>query len=59
MPFEWIPILNHFTVKDKASLLMQLKYTMTIEDAHDLVEYQQYENFLNHEEYLRNKKDNK
>ena len=35
---------------------MKLKYEMTIEDVHDLKEYQEYENWLSHEEYLRQNK---
>lgn len=57
MPLEWLEVVNHPSVKDKASLLMKLKYEMTIEDVHDLKEYQEYENWLSHEEYLRQNKD--
>lgn len=57
MPLEWLEVMNHPSVKDKASLLMKLKYEMTIEDVHDLKEYQEYENWLSHEEYLRQNKD--
>ena len=56
MPLEWLEVMNHPSVKDKASLLMKLKYEMTIEDVHDLKEYQEYENWLSHEEYLRQNK---
>lgn len=56
MPLEWLEVMNHSSVKDKASLLMKLKYEMTIEDVHDLKEYQEYENWLSHEEYLRQNK---
>lgn len=56
MPLEWLEVMNHPSVKDKASLLMKLKYEMTIEDVRDLKEYQEYENWLSHEEYLRQNK---
>lgn len=33
---------------------MALKYDMTIADVHDLIEYQQYENWQSFEEHQRN-----
>ena len=54
MPLEWLQVLAHPTTKDKPSLLMALKYDMTIADVHDLIEYQQYENWQSFEEYQRN-----
>ena len=50
MPMEWLQVLAHHTTKDKARLLNKLKYDMTIGDVHDLLEYHQYENWLNFEE---------
>jgi len=50
MPMEWLQVVAHHTTKDKASLLQQLKYEMTVADVHDLMEYQAYENMLNFEE---------
>lgn len=32
---------------------MKLKYEMTIDDVHDLLEYQEYEKWINYEEYKR------
>lgn len=58
MPIEWLQVLAHPTSEDKASLLYKLKYEMTIEDVHDLIEYQQYENWMNHEEMLNSQKEN-
>ena len=57
MPMEWIPILDHHSTKDKATLLMKLKYEMTIEDVHDLSEYQSWMSWQNHEEYLKHKEE--
>ena len=57
MPMEWIPILDHPSTKDKATLLMKLKYEMTIEDVHDLSEYQSWMSWQNHEEYLKHKEE--
>ena len=54
MPLEWLQVLAHPTTKDKPSLLMALKYDMTIADVHDLIEYQQYENWQSFEEHQRN-----
>lgn len=54
MPLEWLQVLAHHTTKDKPSLLMALKYDMTIADVHDLIEYQQYENWQSFEEHQRN-----
>ena len=59
MPLEWIPILDHPTTKDKASMLMKLKYELTIEDVHDIAEYQSWCDWQNHEEYLRHKEQEK
>ena len=56
MPMEWLHVLTHSTTKDKPSLLLKLKYEMTIADVHDLIEYQQYENWVNYEDYLKNNK---
>lgn len=54
MPFEWLQVLAHHTTKDKASLLLSLKNDMTISDVHDLIEYQNYENWQGFEEYQKN-----
>ena len=54
MPLEWLQVMAHHTTKDKPSLLMSLKYDMTIADVHDLIEYQQYENWQSFEEHQRN-----
>ncbi len=56
MPFEWLQVLAHNSTKDKARLLQMLKYEMTVADVHDLMEYQEYENWQMHEEYVNNKK---
>lgn len=53
MPMEWLHALAHPSTKDKPSLLMKLKYEMTIDDVHDLLEYQEYEKWVNYEEYKR------
>lgn len=58
MPFEWLRVLAHHTTKDKASLLMKLKYEMTVSDVHDLMEYQDYENLINFEERKKSEKQN-
>ena len=56
MPFEWLRVLAHHTTKDKAALLMRLKYEMTVSDVHDLMEYQDYENLINFEERKKNER---
>ena len=48
---KWLEVMAHPSVKDKAKLLMELKYKMTIDDVLDLEEYQQYENWMNYEQY--------
>lgn len=57
MPIEWLNVLAHPSTKDKPSLLLKLKYEMTISDVHDLIEYQNYENFISYEQYQKDKKD--
>lgn len=57
MPIQWLEVLSHPTTKDKASLLMKLKYEMTIDDVYDLLEYQDFENWRGHEDYLNSKKE--
>lgn len=57
MPFEWLQVLAHPTTKDKASLLSRLKNDMTVRDVHDLIEYQHYENWMNHEDRVRSERD--
>lgn len=54
MPLEWLHVLAHPTTKDKAGLLHRLKYEMTVADVHDLLEYQNYENWLSFEENKKN-----
>lgn len=54
MPWEWFQVLSHYTTKDKAALLLRLKNDMTITDVHDLIEYQNYESWQNHEEEQKN-----
>ncbi len=54
MPIEWLHVLAHPSSKDKPSLLLKLKYDMTISDVHDLMEYQEYESWVNFEEHKRN-----
>lgn len=49
MPIQWLFALAHPTTKDKPSLLLKLKYEMTISDVYDLLEYQEYENWVSHE----------
>ena len=56
MPMEWLQVLAHPSTKDKATLLKQLKYEMTIRDVHDLMEYQAYENWQNFEEYQKSER---
>lgn len=58
MPFEWLQVLAHHTTKDKAGLLMKLKYDMTVADVHDLMEYQDYENLINFEERVKSESKN-
>lgn len=53
LPMKWLEVMAHPSVKDKAKLLMDLKYEMTIDDVLDLEEYQQYENWMNYEQYQR------
>lgn len=53
MPIEWLNVMAHPTTKDKPSLLLKLKYEMTISDVHDLIEYQNYEDFISYEQYQR------
>ena len=55
MPIEWLNVMAHPTTKDKPSLLLKLKYEMTISDVHDLIEYQNYEDFISYEQYQREK----
>lgn len=57
MPLEWLQVIAHPTTKDKASLLQQLKYNMTIDDVFDLMEYQSYENWMSWEEESRNNRE--
>ena len=57
MPIEWLNVMAHPTTKDKPSLLLKLKYEMTISDVHDLIEYQNYEDFMAYEQYLREKRE--
>lgn len=57
MPIEWLNVMAHPTTKDKSSLLLKLKYEMTISDVHDLIEYQNYEDFMAYEQYLREKRE--
>ena len=59
MPFEWLQVLAHPTTKDKAGLLYKLKYELTVADVHDLIEYHAYENWVSHEDYIKNQKSNK
>lgn len=55
MPIEWLNVMAHPSTKDKPSLLLQLKYEMTVSDVHDLIEYQNYEDFISYEQYQREK----
>ena len=55
MPIEWLNVMAHPSTKDKPSLLLKLKYDMTISDVHDLIEYQNYEDFISYEQYQREK----
>ena len=55
MPFEWLQVIAHSSTKDKTALLLRLKYEMTISDVHDLIEYQNYEDFMAYEQYQREK----
>jgi hypothetical protein len=55
MPIEWLNVMAHPSTKDKPSLLLKLKYEMTIADVHDLIEYQNYEDFISYEQYQREK----
>ena len=57
MPIEWLNVMAHPTTKDKSTLLLKLKYEMTISDVHDLIEYQNYEDFMAYEQYLREKRE--
>lgn len=54
MPIQWLQVMAHPTTKDKPSLLLKLKYEMTISDVYDLMEYQAYENWISFEEHQRN-----
>ena len=55
MPIEWLNVMAHPTTKDKPSLLLKLKYEMTVADVHDLIEYQNYEDFISYEQYQKEK----
>ena len=55
MPIEWLNVMAHPSTKDKPSLLLKLKYEMTVADVHDLSEYQNYEDFISYEQYQREK----
>ena len=55
MPIEWLNVMAHPSTKDKPSLLLKLKYEMTIADVHDLIEYQNYEDFISYEQYQKEK----
>lgn len=54
MPMEWLQVLAHPSTKDKAGLLYRLKYDMTIADVYDLLEYQNYENWITFEYNQKN-----
>lgn len=55
LPVEWMEVLCHPKTKDKPSLLLKLKYEMTVDDVLDLKEYYEYENLISYEDYLRQK----
>ena len=57
MPLEWLNVMAHPTTKDKSALLLKLKYEMTVSDVHDLIEYQNYEDFMAYEQYQREKRE--
>lgn len=57
MPLAWLKVLAHPATKDKASLLMKLKYEMTIDDVYDLIEYQEYESMVAYEDYKKQNMD--
>ena len=57
LPFEWLQVLAHPSTKDKASLLYKLNHEMTISDVYDLMEYQHYENWMAHEDELKNNRE--
>ena len=48
-------VLCHPKTKDKPSLLLKLKYEMTVDDVLDLKEYYEYYNLTSYEDYLRQK----
>lgn len=43
MPMQWINILSHPSVTEKASMLIKLKYEMTVDDVYDMLEYLEFE----------------
>lgn len=43
---EWLDILAHPSVTEKASTFLRLKYEMTVEDVYDFREYLEFENYL-------------
>ena len=57
MPIEWLNVMAHPTTKDKSALLLRLKYEMTVSDVHDLIEYQNYEDFMAYEKYQRERRE--
>lgn len=59
MPLQWMQVLAHPTVKDKAEMIRKLKYEYTIDDFYDLVEYLNWENWQNFEEYEKEKERSK
>ena len=58
MPIEWLNVMAHPTTNDKSALLLKLKYEMTVSDVHYLIEYQNYEDVMAYEQYLREKREN-
>ena len=57
MPMEWYAILSIDGI-DKVSTLQKLKYELTVADVHDLLEINEVDKFLKHEERRLSKGNN-
>lgn len=55
MPMEWLHILLHNKVYDKASTFEKLKYDWTVDDVHDFLEVLSVQDYYQHEENERMK----
>ena len=57
MPMEWYSVLSIEGI-DKVSTLQKLKYELTVSDVHDILEINEVDKFLKHEERRLSKGNN-